>query len=126
MAVKCIRIKEIPIGDAPEEFKKAWIGFVLPTVSETASEVVCHGVLSKTESHQVKAWSVPAVTAIELLSVTSDFVAVAWWYTVREWKENDLLVFNEECCEMEMVEETVLEEMLARAQSSLAVFFVDE
>ncbi len=110
-----IRIKSVPLGEAPESIRQAWIGLVIPVpprVSRRRS-FLGTGVLSGPKNRlgtllaivlgrtqRVKGYMVESKTALELLAARSP-EAADWWRNnaPRFFEPDRAFVFSVDSCE---------------------------
>jgi hypothetical protein len=114
-----VRIVKRPFGEAPEEIRDAWIGVLLPVLTDCASPMEAHalGVLSGPRSlfglwlkqwfppkePPVRGYAVDAPTAFGRLETVNPSAA-EWWRTNTPYLLNRgrILFFDEECCVVEL------------------------
>jgi hypothetical protein len=100
-----VRIIKRPLGEAPEDIRDAWIGLLLPVDPRYPDLITCHvgGVLSnEVDGRSMRGYLVNAIAAINLLEESSPSAA-AWWRVNTPFllQPEQLLHFDEECCEAE-------------------------
>ena len=97
-ALPCIRITSIPLGEAPEEIRNAWIGLVIPLLVE-------EGVAQpqQRQAHGQRHYEVLAIVAVTLLW-NHNKVAAQWWLTNARHRLGNIWGFNTECCELTQAE----------------------
>jgi hypothetical protein len=111
-----IRINKIPIGEAPEDIRKAWVGLVLPLADGRRGRMgrwAVFGVLSGPKAflpqilgmllgkHQVlDGYAVKAAVALGILADSAP-EAADWWRenAPRFFRPNQYFVFDAESCE---------------------------
>lgn len=101
--VACVRIVQVPPGEAPEEIRRAWVGLELPLLRGAAEPLpaVSVGVLSHQNSAVVPGYAVDGRLAMEALAGRSP-EAAAWWQqnAPHVVEPGYRLLFPAEVCEM--------------------------
>lgn len=101
--MKKIRIISIPLGEAPDLVREAWIGLEIPVVKEALKGDLVAGVLTRAICIMEGYW-VQRITALGLLQ-KKDLKAFQWWLELYSKKEGGfspewLMFFDENCCEV--------------------------
>ena len=115
-AVMRIKIIDVPLGEAPEGVRRAWIGMVVPLAQRSANPVQKRGfgVLTGPKSMLVaflrwligggsreRGYTVDAKTAFDLLA-SHDRVAFEWWQenAPHLFHKGQRLLFHDHACEV--------------------------
>lgn len=87
--ISLVRVVSVPEGEAPLEFRKGWVGSVLPTFTNNPRKHPSHSLVDHSDCGPMEGYLVPGGLAVSTLRMDGKDSAAAYWYDLYRGRNLD-------------------------------------